>query len=155
MKKVLIFLVIIIALFAALSVSTKMQQSEKVAGNIYEKPDLHPLTIEQLEDPLYQNIILPADLNNKLEKGEDVVIYFYSPECSFCMQTTPILNHVVEEMNISVMQYNLLEFKEGYKQYNIEYTPTLIYFKDGKEEARIVGLHTKEEFEVFFKKIIQ
>ncbi|MCJ8005868.1 thioredoxin family protein [Lederbergia wuyishanensis] len=153
MKKVVIFLCIIIALFAAISLATKMQQSKKTIGNIYGKSNLHPLTIDQLDNPLYQNLILPAALNKKLEKGEDAIVYFYSPECSFCMQTTPILNPVAEEMKISVLQYNLLEFKEGYNQYKIEYTPTLIYFIAGREHARIVGLHTQEEFEDFFTKI--
>ncbi|MCR2821111.1 thioredoxin family protein [Lederbergia panacisoli] len=155
MKKIIIFLVVIIGLFVAISVVTKMQQSEKAEGNRYNKANLHPLTIDQLDNPLYQNIILPDELNQKLEKGEDAVVYFYSPECSYCMQTTPILNPVADKMNISLLQYNLLEFKEGYNQYQIEYTPTLVYFKGGKEEARIVGLNAAEDFEDFFQNNIQ
>ncbi|CAM4065364.1 thioredoxin family protein [Lederbergia lenta] len=150
MKKIIIFLVIIIGLFAAIAVITKMQQNEKVEGNIYNKDDLNPATIDQLDDPLYQNIILPNDLNKKLKAKEDVTVYFFSPTCSYCQQTTPIVNPVAEDLDINLLQFNLLEFEHGFNDYNITHTPTLIHFKNGMEEARIVGAHPAEDFEAFF-----
>lgn len=150
MKKVIIFLVVIIGLFAAIAVITKMQQSDKIDGNVYKKSDLSPATIDQLDDPNYQNIVLPDDLNKKLKDKEDVTVYFFSPECSYCKQTTPIVNPVAKDMDINLLQFNLLEFQHGYNDYNITHTPTLIHFKKGKEEARIVGAHPAEDFEAFF-----
>ncbi|MEK3887568.1 thioredoxin family protein [Bacillus sp. FSL K6-3431] len=150
MKKIIIFLVIIIGVFAAIGLITKMQQNEKVEGNKYKKNDLQAATIDQLDDPLYQNLILPDDLNKKLKNKEDVTVYFYSPECSYCKQTTPIVNPVAEEMDINLLQYNLLEFEHGFNDYGITHTPTLIHFKDGVELDRIVGAHPEEDFKAFF-----
>jgi thiol-disulfide isomerase/thioredoxin len=48
------------------------------------------------------------------------------------------------------MQFNLLEFEDGYDDYSIKYTPTIIHFQNGKEEARIVGAHPKADFEAWF-----
>lgn len=155
MKKISIFLIVIIALFVAIAVITKVQQNQRAEGNKYEKNDLHPETINQLNDPLYQDIILPAELQKKLKNGEDATVYFFSPVCSFCIETTPILMPVVEDMNIDLVQYNLLEFRQGFNEYEIEFTPTLIHFKAGKEQARLVGKHTKEEFEEFFNEYVK
>lgn len=151
MKKVIIFLAIIVVLFAAVGLLTKMQNEEKVSGdNKYQKDSLHPETIAQLDDPNYQNIIIPTDLQAKLKNAEDVTVYFYSPLCSHCLTTTPIVAPLAKEMGIDLVQFNLEEFKDGWNQYRIEETPTIVQYKAGKETARIVGSQTKETFENWF-----
>lgn len=155
MKKIIIFLAVIIGLFIAIAVVTKIQQNEKIEGNPYKKSELKASTIDQLDDPLYQNIILPDELEKKLKDEKDMTVYFFSPECSYCVQTTPIVSPLAEEMDIDLVQYNLLEFRDGFSVYNIEYTPTIIHFKDGKEEARIVGAHPKEDFTEFFNEYVK
>lgn len=151
MKKVIIFLAVIIVLFAGVALLTKMQNEEKIAGdNQYNKDSLKPETIAQLDDPNYQNIILPEDLKAKLDNKEDVTVYFYSPTCSYCQQTTPIVSPLAEEMGIDLVQFNLLEFENGWDQYKIKETPTIIQYKAGVEAERIVGLKEKEIFEEWF-----
>ncbi|EFV78770.1 MULTISPECIES: thioredoxin family protein [Cytobacillus] len=151
MKKVIIFLAIIIALFAAVGILTKMQNEEKVSGNNpYEKDSLHPETVKQLEDPNYQNLILPEELDKKLNENEDVTVYFYSPTCPHCQRTTPIVSPLTEDMGIDLVQFNLLEFEDGWDNYGIKETPTIVQFKDGKEVNRITGYQEKEVFEQWF-----
>lgn len=151
MKKVIIFLAIIIVLFAGVSVLTKMQNEEKVSeDNKYKKETLHPETVAQLEDPNYQNLILPEELEEKLDKKEDVTVYFYSPTCSHCKRTTPIVAPLAEDMGVDLVQFNLLEFENGWDQYQIKETPTIVQFKDGKEVERIIGYQEKEVFEDWF-----
>lgn len=151
MKKVLIFIGIIVVLFGALAIITKMQNEEKVSeDNIYNKDTLHPETVAQLEDPNYQNLILPEDLQTQLDKGEDMTVYFYSPTCPHCQRTTPIVSPLSEEMDINLVQYNLLEFEQGWDDYGIQETPTIVQYKDGKEVARIVGYHEEPDFESWF-----
>ena len=66
MKKVLIFLGIIIVLFASLAFLTNRQNSEKVSeDNPYGKSSLQPETVALLDDENYQNIILPDELRSK------------------------------------------------------------------------------------------
>ncbi|MDF1510210.1 thioredoxin family protein [Robertmurraya sp. DFI.2.37] len=151
MKKVIIFLAIIIVLFAGVALLTKMQNEEKVSeDNKYKKDTLHPETIAQLDDPNYQNLILPEELKEKLDNNEDVTVYFYSPTCSHCQRTTPVVAPLSEELGIDLVQYNLLEFEKGWDQYGISETPTIVQYRNGEEVARIVGYKEKEVFEEWF-----
>lgn len=151
MKKMIIFLIIIIALFAAIALITNTQNKQKAESNPYNKKNLEQSTIDQLNDPNYQNLILPDELAKDLKNKEDKTVYFYSPECIHCQKTTPIVAPLAEEMGIDLVQYNLLEFKQGWDDYSIESTPTIVHFKNGKEEARIVGYNEKEVFKKWFE----
>ncbi|WP_165999220.1 thioredoxin family protein [Bacillus sp. Cs-700] len=146
MKKAIIFLGIIIVLFGALAFVTNLSNSEKAEGNPYGKDSLDPATIDQLDDPLYQNQILPDELDKKLSNEDDAFVYFYSPTCIHCKNTSPILVPLAEDMDIDLKKYNVLEFEQGWNDYQIESTPTLVRFKDGKEVDRIVGTQTEETF---------
>lgn len=152
LKKMIIFLVIIIALFAGISLVTKLQNEEKVVDNPYHKETLDSSTIAQLDDPNYQNLILPEELEKKIADEDDVTVYFYSPTCPHCQRTTPIVDPLSEEMDIDLVQYNLLEFEQGWDDYQIESTPTIVQFKDGKETARIVGYNEESVFTDWFTK---
>ncbi|WP_456271996.1 thioredoxin family protein [Bacillus sp. AK031] len=155
MKKVIIFLVAIIGIFAAIAVVTKMQQDQAAEGNPYDKENLRASTIDLLDDPNYQNLIMPDELETKLENGEDVTVYFFSPECSHCLATTPILAPLAEDMGIDLVKYNILEFEQGWNDYNIEATPTIVHYEDGKETARIVSSQSAEAFEQFFNENVK
>ncbi|TCN28023.1 thioredoxin family protein [Mesobacillus foraminis] len=150
MKKVIIFLVIIIGLFAAMFFINKAQNEQKAEGNPYGKDTLHPETVEQLDDPNYQNIITPDNLEKKLDNGEDATVYFYSPTCPHCQRTTPIVAPLAEDMDIDLVQFNLLEYEDGWNQYRIESTPTIVQYKDGKEVNRIVGYNEESAFKSWF-----
>ncbi|RBP04235.1 thioredoxin family protein [Rossellomorea aquimaris] len=125
--------------------------NKKAEGNKFKKADLNPATVEPLDDPNYQNVILPEELEEKLKNNEDVTVYFYSSSCIHCKRTTPVLAPLAKDMEVDMVQYNLLEFEQGWDQYRIESTPTLVHFEDGKEVARIVGEQPEEEFKKFFE----
>jgi thioredoxin 1 len=155
LKKVIIFLAIVLALFAAIFFINKYQQNEKAKNNPYGKTDLHPETIDQLHDPNYQNLILPNELKKKLDQKESLVVYFYSPTCPHCKKTTPILMPLAKSMNVHVYQYNLLEFDQGWDDYHIQFTPTIVYYEKGKEKARLVGEQPKEKLRSFLEQTIK
>lgn len=154
-NKMLIILGIIVVLFAALYfvVDYKNKQTIEKHDNPYGKSQLAQETIDQLDDPLYQNQIIPSDLDKKLEKKEDVVVYFYSPTCPHCKKATPQIVPIAEKMGIDMKKVNLLEFSDDtyWKRYFIQSTPTLVQYKDGVEEARIEGSgHSDAEYKAFF-----
>lgn len=156
MKKIVIFLIIIIALFVGMAVLNNMQNKTKLGeSNPYGTNDLHQETIDQLDDPNYQNIILPDDLEAKLNNKEDLTVYFFASNCPHCKRTTPILMPLADEMNIDVVQFNLLEFQEGWEQYGIEGTPTLVRYEDGKEVARIDGYREEATFRQWFEENVK
>ncbi|MBF0709500.1 thioredoxin family protein [Alkalihalobacillus hwajinpoensis] len=152
MKKAIIFLGIVIVIFGALAFVTNYSNSEKTEGNPYGKSSLNPATIEQLDDPLYQNQILPDELDEALSNEEDAYVYFYSPTCIHCKNTSPVLVPLAEDMGIDLKKYNVLEFEQGWNDYRIESTPTLVRFKDGKEVDRIVGTQTEDTFKQWIEK---
>lgn len=140
MKKVLIFAAIVIFLFGAFAYVSNYSTSKDIEGNPYGKDSLHPLTIKQLQDPNYKNQILPAELSSKLEKNEDVFVYFYKPDCQYCQATSPTIVPLAQELNVDLKLLNLVEFPEGWETFNIQSVPTIIHYKKGEEVApRLMG----------------
>ncbi|MTD31605.1 co-chaperone YbbN [Planomicrobium sp. YIM 101495] len=154
MKKMIGIAAVIVAIFALIIVLTNMSNKEKLANNPYDTDDLDPATIDQLDDENYQNIVLPEELNEQIESGEATTVYFFSPTCQYCQQTTPVLMPVADDMDVDVLQYNLLEYDQGWQQYFIEATPTLIHFENGEEVSRWVGAQPKENIEEFFNEVV-
>jgi thioredoxin 1 len=144
MKKLLIYLSIVVVLFGALYVVN--QQSHKVndpkiADNPYGVPasKLNPATVPLLSDPNYQNIIVPKTLDEKIANKESFFVYYFKSDCPHCKITTPVITPIQKEVGVDVKQFNLLEFPEGWQTYNVQQTPTLVYYKNGVEAERIIG----------------
>ncbi|RPF53179.1 thioredoxin family protein [Aquisalibacillus elongatus] len=154
MKKLIIFGLTIIALFIVIILLTNLSQPEVDENNAYGTTDLESETAELLDDPNYQNIITPDELEEKLESGEDVTVYFFSPTCQYCREATPRLMPIADDMNVDVQQYNVLEFEQGWNEFNIDATPTLIHFENGEEVARVKGAVPNEQFEQFFNQAV-
>ncbi|AKG05002.1 MULTISPECIES: thioredoxin family protein [Salimicrobium] len=152
-KKMIIFAAVLVVLIAALALIVSLQNSEKAEGNPYNKDEseLQQSTIDQLENPNYGNQILPDELSGKVESGEEVTVYFYSPECVYCQNTTPYLVPLTEEMGVDMKKMNVLEFPEQRHKYGIEGTPTVVHFENGEEQDRIVGQQPEENFRDFFE----
>ncbi|MBU9674113.1 thioredoxin family protein [Planococcus sp. CP5-4] len=155
MKKLLIIAGVVLAIFALIVFLTNQSQDEKLADNQYGTDDLNPATIDQLDDENYQNIALPDDVNEQIQSGEPTTVYFFSPTCQFCQQTTPVLMPVADDMDVDVLQYNLLEFEQGWSDYGLEATPTLVHYEDGQEVARWTGAQPKENIEQFFQEVVK
>ncbi|MFD2657715.1 thioredoxin family protein [Gracilibacillus thailandensis] len=153
MKKMVIFVLVLVVIFGALIFVVQYQNSKQLDGvdNPYNKTELDQATIDQLDDPMYQNQILPNELADKLSNGEDVTVYFYSPTCIHCQRTTPELVPIAEEYGVDLVKLNLLEFESAWSEFNIESTPTMVHYEGGEESARIVGEQPQANFEDFFE----
>ncbi|TQS76619.1 thioredoxin family protein [Ornithinibacillus gellani] len=156
-KKMFVFLGIIVLLFVGLYMlnSYKNNQLTNRDDNPYGDKKLDQATIDQLDDPNYGNQILPDELDEKVSDGDAMTVYFYSPTCSYCRATTPILVPAAEDEGIDVKKMNVLEFQDEWNKWGLEATPTLIHFEDGEEVARLVGQQTKEEFIAFFDEYVK
>jgi len=154
-NKMLMIVGAIVILFAALYFVNdyKNKKALDVSDNPYKKENLRQETIDQLNDPLYGNIIVPEDLDAKLDAGEDITVYYYSPTCVYCQKTTPVVVPLTEELGIDMKKMNLLEF-DKMDYYDIEGTPTIIHYKDGIEVGRISGERPEEEFREFFDEYV-
>jgi|SRR5699024_5282381 len=154
-NKMILILGGIVILFVGLIIFNNINNDKKIAfeGNPYGDMKLHQKTIDQLDDPLYQNIILPEDLDKALENKDDTTVYFFSPTCMHCVSTTPIIVPLAEEMDIDMKKLNLLEF-DVKNQYGIQGTPTIVHYENGEEVAKLVGSSDKSTFKTFFEENI-
>ncbi|WP_166242468.1 thioredoxin family protein [Paenibacillus turpanensis] len=162
-RRIIAYVSVFVALIAVLIIINQLSNNvNSNADNPYQKPynQLNPETVKLLKDENYQNIILPAQLDQKLSNKESGFVYFFAATCPHCRATTPMLSPLANELKVELPKYNLDEFQEGWRKYNIQYTPTLVYFKDGKEVERIeggyaedgTGGHSKQTFTDFLNK---
>lgn len=154
-KKVIIIVGAIIVLFGALFFALNYKNEKAFEGeNPYGTEDLDQATIDQLKNPLYGNQILPDDLLERVTSGESTTVYFYSPTCVYCQQTTPYLVPLAEDMDVDMKKLNLLEFGTEAQPFAIQSTPTLIHYENGEEIFRLEGQHTEEQYEKFFNEYV-
>ncbi|MCA1022562.1 thioredoxin family protein [Halobacillus litoralis] len=149
-KGMIIFASVLAVLVVVLIFVVNYQNDQKTADNPYGKDELDQATINQLDDPNYQNQILPDELEEEIESGDPVTVYFYSPTCPHCQRTTPVLVPMVEDMDIDMKKMNLKEF-DVWTAYSIQSTPTLVHYENGEEQARLVGEQPEAVFEEFFQ----
>lgn len=154
MKKLLLFGGIIIAVFVLIFVLNSQKNKDALANNPYDTDDLRQSTIDLIDDPNYQNIILPDDLKKKIATGEPVTAYFFSPECVHCQEMTPRLSPLAEKNDIEIVKLNILEYEQGWNDYLIQATPTMIYFEDGKEVVRVEGAISNDQIQGFFDEVV-
>lgn len=145
----------IVILFIALYFVIDYKNNQALEGeNPYGTEDLDQATIDQLNDPLYGNQFLPDELSEAVNGGESVTVYFYSPTCVYCQQTTPYLVPLAEDMDVDLKKFNLLEFSQEGAPYRIQSTPTVIHYENGEEVARLEGQRPENEYESFFEEYV-
>lgn len=82
-----------------------------------------------------------------LQSELPVIVDFYSDSCIPCKQLSPILGDIEDdyEDKLKVFKVNVNYDAELAEQYQVLASPTLIFFKEGKEADRIRGLVKKPE----------
>ena len=83
------------------------------------------------------------NFNNAIANGTTLVD-FYADWCGPCRIVSPIVDEIAEEINdITVGKVNVDDENALAMKYGVMSIPTLIVFKDGKENTRIVGARPK------------
>ncbi|EJS45310.1 thioredoxin [Bacillus cereus] len=138
MKKMLIFIIAIVSIFALVIILTnKETKNEKTTGT------------EQVN--YYKNQITPEQLQEDLSNHKEKIVYFYKTTCPHCLRISPIVVPMAENMKINMQVLNLEEYKQGWDMFQIKGTPTIISYKDGKEVNRILGEQSLQTFQTWFK----
>lgn len=134
MKKMLIFGGIIIVLFAAIFAVTQMEKknaSTDEKGYYSNKISLEDLN-KNIEDKRTNDLLL-SNLLRSLPKGLSIVV------------------PLAKDLNVDMKVIDIENLNEPWDKYNIQGTPTIIHFKDGKEVSRISGEQSKEKFKEWFE----
>src|ERR671918_1199897 len=81
-----------------------------------------------------------------LKSERPVLVDFWAAWCAPCRMLAPTVEAVAEKYasNARVVKLNVDHNPSVSQRYGIKGIPTLILFKDGKEEERVVGATSKE-----------
>jgi thioredoxin 1 len=82
-----------------------------------------------------------------LDSKVSVLVDFWAAWCAPCRMVTPILDELAEEYEgkIKIAKLNVDDNQEIAVKHNILSIPTLILFKDGEEQKRLVGALPKKK----------
>ncbi|PYE89480.1 thioredoxin family protein [Bacillus sp. 196mf] len=142
MKKMLIFGGIIIALFAAIFAVTQMEEKTTTS----QKMEEGGATGSQTDGPdYYTNKISLSDLQKNLKEKKEETVYFYQTSCVHCQKLSPVVVPMAKDLNVDMKVMDIEKLDAPWDEYKIQGTPTIIYFKDGKEVSRISGEQPKDK----------
>src|SRR4051794_11978356 len=81
-----------------------------------------------------------------LQNDQPVLVDFWGAWCAPCRMLAPTVDAVAEKYSgfARVVKLNVDENPSVSQRYGIKGIPTLILFKGGKEEERVVGATSKE-----------
>jgi thioredoxin 1 len=89
-----------------------------------------------------------------LNFGGVAVADFYSDSCIPCKRMSPLLAEIEEEYpDIKLAKINVNFENALSEKYEIQASPTLIFFKDGKETERLRGAVKKSEITDIINKL--
>ncbi len=141
-----IIAVIVIAFIAVFVVmSNSSSDPDQLSDSGYypytdkEPEELSGPTIDALDDENYQYNKTPDEVASAIENNDGQYVYYWSPTCSHCQEATPLLVDAFEQSDEDLIQLNVLEYEAPWQTYQLEATPTLIYFEDGEEVERMTG----------------
>jgi len=115
---------------------------------LFNKPP-KPRKPKDISDELFENEVLKSDI--------PCIVDFYSITCPPCKIMASLLSEIGPEYagKVNVFKINIDQFAETARKYRIASVPTIIFFKDGEEVDRVVGLlqlnPLKEKFDNLMK----
>ncbi len=79
-----------------------------------------------------------------LSSDKTTIVDFYADWCGPCKMMSPIIDEIAEENDsVKVGKLNVDESQDIAVKYNVMSIPTIIIFKNGKEDKRFVGVTSK------------
>jgi len=107
-----------------------------------------------LQNFLLNNKIMPeltiTDANFEtevLKNKKPTLVDFWAPWCGPCQMMGPIITEVAKDMSgkATIGKLNVDENQATAEKYNVSSIPTIIFFKNGEEVERMIGVRSKED----------
>jgi thioredoxin 1 len=80
------------------------------------------------------------------QAGTPVVVDFFATWCGPCKRLSPMLDELAEPLQgrVKFVKVDVDKSPELARQFTIQGVPSLVFFKEGKELDRVVGLPSRE-----------
>ena len=100
-------------------------------------------------------IINEKNFSEKTKNGV-VVVDFFANWCGPCRMMAPILENIQEELGgkISIYKVDVDESEELSRKFGVMSIPTLVIFKNGEEQNKLIGLRPKDSLLTEFNSYI-
>ena len=133
------------------------QQILKLIDNENGTYDLIVKKIKEEEAAMAKRIGTAEFEAEVLKEKLPVIVEFYSDSCIPCKQLSPILGGIEDdyEDQVKVVKVNVNFDADLAGEYQVMASPTILFFKDGREVDRIRGLVKRPELEGKVKSILE
>ncbi len=94
-------------------------------------------------------IVQKDEFEKIINESKPTIVDFFATWCGPCKMLSPILEKVEEDSKgeFNIVKVDVDESYDVAKKYGIMSVPTMIIFKDGDEQEKIVGLRQKNQIE--------
>ena len=94
-------------------------------------------------------IVQKDEFEKIINESKPTIVDFFATWCGPCKMLSPILEKVEEDSKgeFNIVKIDVDESYDVAKKYGIMSVPTMINFKDGDEQEKIVGLRQKNQIE--------
>lgn len=139
-----------------------MKDEEDIELEKMRYKKMHELLFKNIERKMDNEEILdfPIEINNEnfnenIKKYNNLIIDFWAEWCAPCKIMAPIIEELAKENAGKIVfgKINVDENQEIAAKFFIMSIPTLIFFKNGKEVNRIIGLVPKGNINKEIEKI--
>ena len=133
------------------------QQILKLIDNENGTYDLIVKKVEEQEAAMAKRVGTAEFEAEVLKEKLPVIVEFYSDSCIPCKQLSPILGGIEDdyEDQVKVVKVNVNFDADLAGEYQVMASPTILFFKDGREVDRIRGLVKRPELEDKVKTILE
>lgn len=92
-------------------------------------------------------IHLSTEEFNKIISNGPAIVDFWATWCGPCKMLGPVIEQLSDDLDgkIPVCKLDVDECRETATKYSVMSIPTVIYFKNGVEVKRLVGVQTKDK----------
>ncbi len=80
------------------------------------------------------------------------IVDIWAPWCGPCRTLTPIIERVSNEKSVKLLKVNADDSRDLASSFEVRGIPTVIFFKEGHEVERVVGLNSDSIYNEIIEK---